>query len=48
MPKNDPVCFDFLDGEYAEMDDPECKAYKPLPDREIAIGKAATQKTPQK
>ena len=46
-PKNEPACFDFLDGEYAEMEDPSCKAYTTLTDREIAVGTAGrVKKTP--
>ena len=45
--KNDPVCYDFLDGEYAEMDDPDCKGYKPLPDKDVVAGRMGeTKKTP--
>jgi hypothetical protein len=36
--KNDPVCYDFLDDEYAEMDDPDCHGYKPLPEKEVVVG----------
>jgi len=42
--KNDPVCYDFLDGEYAEMDDPDCKGYKLLPDKDVLVGKVADPK----
>jgi hypothetical protein len=42
--KNDPVCYDFLDGEYAEMDDPDCKGYKPLPDKDVLVGKTRDEK----
>lgn len=47
-PKNDPVCYDFLDGEYAEMDDPACTGYKPLADKDIVVGKMGdeTKKAP--
>jgi len=45
--KNDPVCYDFLDGEYAEMDDPDCKGYKPLPDKDVVAGRMdKTKKNP--
>jgi hypothetical protein len=42
--KNDPVCYDFLDGEYTEMDDPDCGGYKPLPEREVLVRKVADPK----
>jgi hypothetical protein len=42
--KNDPVCYDFLDGEYAEMDDPDCKGYQPLPEKDVLVGKVADPK----
>ena len=45
--KNDPVYYDFLDGEYAEMDDPACKGYKPLSDKDVVVGRMGeTKKNP--
>jgi hypothetical protein len=42
--KNDPVCYDFLDGDYAEMDDPDCKGYKPLPEKDVVVRKPGKAK----